>query len=353
MAKNLNRSLTASSRNILIIYTGGTIGMVQDHHTGVLMPIDFSQIREAVPEIKKFNYKIDVVSFDPVIDSSDMQPAHWINIAVLIKKNYLAYDGFVILHGSDTLAYTASALSFMLENLGKPVILTGSQLPVGEIRTDAKENLVTAIEIAATWFNGKPAVPEVSVYFDYFLFRGNRVTKINSAKFEAFQSLNFPPLAEAGVHIKFNQHLILPSPGKKLIVHLELDTNIGVIRIYPGMRKEWFISQLTAPSLKALIIETFGSGNAPSEGWFIDELQKIIKKGVLVINITQCPGGMVEQGRYATSSKLDKMGVIGGGDLTIEAAITKLMFLLAKHKNIRAIKKHFVTPICGEISQNY
>jgi len=339
-----------NSSRILIIYTGGTIGMVQDHDTGVLSPIDFSQIRREVPEIKKFGYAIEVVSFNPVLDSSDMKPEHWVKMAELIYENYNKFDGFVILHGSDTLAYSASALSFMLENLGKPVILTGSQLPVGEIRTDARENLITAIEIAATKINGKPAVPEVCVYFDYFLFRGNRTTKMNSAKFEAFQSVNFPPLAEAGVHLKFNAHLIRKATTKKLKLHRKLDERVGVIRLFPGMNRDWFSAQLKVKNLKAIILETYGSGNAPSQGWFIEELEKAIKSGLLVTNITQCPGGMVEQGRYTTSSKLAKMGVVGGADLTEEAALTKLQFLLGTHNKMADIKRLMTESLSGELT---
>ena len=324
--------------------------MVQDHKTGELKPINFNQIREEVPEIRKFDYSIDVVSFNPVLDSSDMNQGHWVHMAELIRKNYNAYHGFVILHGSDTLAYTASALSFMLENLAKPVVITGSQLPVGEVRTDAKENLITAIEIAATQFKGNPAVPEVCVYFDYLLFRGNRATKMNSSKFEAFQSVNFPPLAEVGVHLKFNSHLILKHNGKKLKVHTNLNPEIGVIRIFPGMSQEWFKSQLKSKNLKAIIIETFGSGNAPSAGWFVDELEKAIKAGLIIVNITQCPGGMVEQGRYATSSKLAKIGVVGGADLTSEAAITKLMFLLGQKHTTAVTKKLMAQPLRGEMT---
>jgi L-asparaginase len=348
MTRKLNRS--KSGINILIIYTGGTIGMVQDHSTGELKPINFNQIRDEVPEISKFNYNLDVVSFHPVLDSSDMQPSHWVKMVELIKKNYDSYNGFVILHGSDTLAYTASALSFMLENLAKPVVITGSQLPVGEVRTDAKENLITAIEIAATQINGKPAVPEVCVYFDYMLFRGNRVTKMNSSKFEAFQSVNFPPLAEAGVHLKFNTHLISKHNGKKLKVHTQLNTDIGLIRIFPGMSAGWFKNQIRSKGIKAVIIETFGSGNAPSANWFVDELEKAIKSGLIVINITQCPGGTVEQGRYATSSKLAKLGIVGGADLTSEAAITKLMFLMGQKLKPLAIKKLMAQSLRGELT---
>ncbi len=343
-------SNTNGNARILIIYTGGTIGMVQDHETGVLKPIDFSQIRREVPEIKKFGYHIEVESFNPVLDSSDMHLEHWVKMANLIGDNYHRFDGFVILHGTDTLAYTASALSFMLENLSKPVIITGSQLPVGEIRTDARENLITSIEIAATKIDGKSAVPEVCVYFDYLLFRGNRVTKMNAAKFEAFQSVNFPPLGEAGVHLRFNRHLISTTAGKKLKVHTKLNNRVGVIRMYPGMTREWFRALLRAPGNKAIVLETYGSGNAPSQGWFIDELRKVCDDGMLVVNITQCPGGAVEQGRYATSSKLAKMGVVGGADLTLEAALTKLYYLLANYKSTSEIKRLIASPIRGELT---
>ena len=322
--------------------------MVQDYKTGVLKPINFNQIRDAVPEIRKFNYKIDVESFRPVLDSSNMQPEHWVKIAKLIEKHYDNYTGFVILHGSDTLAYTASALSFMLQHLGKPVILTGSQLPVGEVRTDAKENLITSIEIAATTINGKAVVPEVCVYFDYLLFRGNRTSKVNASKFEAFQSVNYSPLAEAGVHLKFNHHLLLNKPTKKLRVHTSLDSNIGIVKIFPGMTRAWFAAQLNIKGIKAIVLETFGSGNAPSSDWFIDELQQAIKNGLVVINITQCHGGTVEQGVYATSTRLLSLGVIGGADLTTEAALTKLMFLFGTQTKVSEIKRIMKQSICGE-----
>ncbi len=350
MAQNLNRSRNKQAARILIIYTGGTIGMVQDFKSLQLKPINFEQIREEVPEIRKFDYEIDVVSFDPVLDSSNMGPKHWIRIVEIIKKHYNRYTGFVILHGSDTLAYTASALSFMIENLSKPVVLTGSQLPVGEVRTDAKENLITAIEIAAATLNGKALVPEVSVYFDYFLFRGNRSVKTNASKFEAFQSVNYPPLAEAGVHIRYHRQFILPVPVKKVKFHTGLDSNIGVIKIFPGMTQKWLSAQLNVPGLKAVVLETFGSGNAPSAPWFVNEIRKAVDKGIVVVNITQCKGGKVEQGVYATSAGLVAAGVIGGSDLTLEAAVTKLMHLFGKKLKKSDIEQIMKESLCGEMS---
>jgi L-asparaginase len=349
MAQKLKRSKSVSSPGILLIYTGGTIGMVHDLRTGVLKPFNFSQIREEVPEIMQFNYNIDVVSFDPLLDSSDMQPSHWIKLAEIIGSHYDQYDGFVILHGSDTLAYTASALSFLLEGLSKPVVLTGAQLPVGEIRTDARENLITSIEIAASTLDGLPAVPEVCIYFDYFLFRGNRASKFHAAKFEAFHSANYPPLAEAGVHIKFHRRNIRPVAKGKLKVHKAMDERVGVIRLFPGMQRNWLISCMSAKDVKAIILETFGNGNAPAADWFFEELEFAVKKGIIILNVTQCPGGMVEQGRYAASAKLESIGVVGGADLTIEAAVTKMMFLLGSGKKPVEIKKLLGASLRGEM----
>lgn len=349
MAHSLNKSRHKSSARILIIYTGGTIGMAKDFATGQLKPIDFRQIRDEVPEIRKFNYKIDVVSFDPIMDSSNMQPEHWQGIAGIVGKHYSAYDGFVVLHGSDTLAYTASALSFMLENLSKPVVITGSQLPVGEVRTDAKENLITSIEIAATQIDGKPAVPEVCVYFDYMLFRGNRVSKVNASKFEAFQSPNFPPLAEAGVHLKFNRHLTLKPSKKAFRVNTLLDTAVAVVKIFPGMQQPW-LSAVLRSGMKAVVLETYGSGNVPVNEWFMEEIKKAIASGVLILNVSQCHGGSVEQGVYTTSAPLQKAGVIGGFDLTTEAALTKLMYLLGNKRKASEIKKLIISNLRGELT---
>jgi L-asparaginase len=349
MAKTLQSARKKSKAKVLLIYTGGTIGMARDHRTGTLKPVDFKQIRQEVPEISKFDYRIDVVSFNPVIDSSNMMPSHWVELAKIISTNYQKYSGFVILHGSDTMAYTASALSFMLENLAKPVVITGAMLPVGEVRTDARENLITAIEIAAHTDKGKPSVPEVCVYFDYLLFRGNRVTKVNASKFEAFASVNYPPLAEAGVHIRFNHHLIRKPLKGKLKTHLQLDSSIGVVRLFPGMTRQWFASQMRCEGLKAVIIETYGNGNAPTADWFLEELELAARHGLIIVSITQCRGGVVEQGVYATSKGLEQLGVIGGADLTLESAMVKLMVLLGRKLKTAEVKKLMGVSIAGEI----
>lgn len=324
--------------------------MINDPRTGQLKPFNFTRLLDDVPELLKFDITIDTYSFEHPIDSSNMHPRIWVELAKLIGKNYLKYDGFVILHGSDTMAYTASALSFMLENLGKPVILTGSQLPIGTIRTDGKENLITSIEIAAAKKNGKPAVPEVCIYFEFRLFRGNRTLKVNSEHFRAFQSPNYPSLVDAGVHLKFNDTSILKHPSGKLIVHTNLDLNVAIIKLFPGITKEILVSILGIKNLRAVVLETFGAGNAPTDKWFIDAIQNAIDNGLIVLNITQCNAGRVEQGRYETSSSLAKIGVIGGSDMTTEAAITKLMFLLGKEKNTAKIKKQLAVSLRGELS---
>jgi L-asparaginase len=318
--------------SILLIYTGGTIGMMQDLKTGQLRPFDFSHLTEQIPELKKFD------------------PGIWVRLAKTIGDNYNKYDGFVILHGSDTMAFTASALSFMLENLSKPVILTGSQLPIGIIRTDGKENLITAIEIAAAKKDNKPVVNEVCIYFEYQLYRGNRTHKYNAEHFEAFISANYPILAEAGVHLKYNHSALMPATGKKLKVHTQLDPSIAILKVFPGIGKNVMDSMLKVKGLKALILETFGSGNATTQKWFIESLEKAIAKGLIVLNITQCNAGSVEQGKYETSAGLKRIGVTGGADMTTEAAVAKLMFVLGQEKDKKTIERMLRTSLRGELT---
>jgi L-asparaginase len=334
------------NKKVLIIYTGGTIGMMHSHHSGSLHPFNFHAITDQIPELKNFNCEIDFFSFRHPIDSSNVQPDFWIELAEIIEKKYSRYDGFIVLHGTDTMAYTASALSFMLENLSKPVILTGSQLPLGAIRTDARRNLITSIELAA----GENPIPEVCIYFSSQLYRGNRSEKYTSSKFDAFQSSNYPVLAETGVHIEYNTKAILKIPAKPLRVHKKLDTNIALIKIYPGIHLDVIEATLKTKNLKALVLETFGSGNAPTNKDFIRALKDGIKRGVLILNVSQCSGGAVEQGKYETSEHLKEIGVISGGDMTTEAALTKTMFLLGQLKKGNEIKEQMTKDLRGELS---
>ncbi len=336
---------------ILLIYTGGTIGMMQDVTSGQLKPFDFKHLTKQIPELSKFDIELSAVSFDKPIDSSDMQPEIWVDLAKLIEKNYSKVDGFVILHGSDTMSFTASALSFMLENLNKPVILTGSQLPIGTIRTDGKENLITAIEIAAARENGKPVISEVCIYFEYQLYRGNRTHKFNSEHFQAFQSANYPILAEAGVHIKYNHGALKKLNSSKLKIHTALDANIAILKLFPGITQNLVDAISNTKNLKAIILETFGSGNASTQKWFVESIKKIIDKGIIVLNVTQCNAGAVDQGKYATSAALAKAGVVGGEDITTEAAVTKLMYVLGTTKNEKEIKKLLLKDLRGEITK--
>lgn len=332
-------------KKILIIYTGGTIGMHHDAK-GALKPFDFGKVSAHVPELNRLGCKLSHHAFDELIDSSNVTPRFWVKLAKTIEQQYARYDGFVILHGTDTMAYSAAALSFMLEHLSKPVIFTGSQLPLGAIRTDAKRNLITSIEIAA----GPVPVPEVCIYFNNQLFRGNRAEKFTSSMFDAFQSLNCPPLANVGVSIEYNHELIAAPSRKKIKVHTQLETNIGLVRIFPGITDTWMDHILSVPGLKALVMETYGSGNAPTDPEFIQALATAIRRGLIVVNVSQCAGGSVEQGKYQTSSLLKEIGVVSGGDLTTEAALTKLMVLLGRYPDdVKKVKKAFAVPACGEM----
>ncbi|PKA97619.1 L-asparaginase [Flavobacteriaceae bacterium MAR_2009_75] len=336
--------------NILLIYTGGTIGMVKDYKSGALKAFDFSELVKRIPELKQLDCTIDSISFEIPIDSSNMNTEHWGSIAELIESNYNSYDGFVVLHGSDTMSYTASALSFMLENLGKPVIFTGSQLPIGDLRTDAKENLITSVQIAALQENGVPVIQEVGLYFEYKLYRANRTTKINAEHFQAFASLNHPPLVESGVHLRvFEERIWRPPSRKKFKVHKNMDSNVAILKLFPGMNPSVLHSVLNIPELNGLILETYGSGNAPTEPWLINLLQEALDKGIHIINVTQCSGGSVVMGRYETSKHLESLNIINGKDITTEAAITKLMYLLGSNISPKLFKTVFETSLRGEM----
>jgi len=336
---------------ILLIYTGGTIGMVKDYDSGVLKPFNFNELLQRIPELYQLDCNIDTLSFDSPIDSSDMHPRDWLKIASIIEDGYENYDGFVVLHGSDTMSYTASALSFLLENLDKPVIFTGSQLPIGDLRTDAKENLITSIQIASLRQNSKSVVREVGLYFEYKLYRGNRTTKINAEHFQAFASLNYPHLVESGVHLNIFKEYLLPSKrNKNFVVHKEMDNNVAVLKLFPGISLKVLESILNTEGLKALVLETYGSGNAPTDKKFLDLLKKAIASGVHIINVTQCSGGSVIMGQYETSTALKKMQVINGKDITTEAAITKVMYMLGSRVSPKLFKTVFETSLRGEMN---
>lgn len=335
---------------ILLIYTGGTIGMIRDYKNNALKPFDFDNILKSIPELNHLNCEIITTSFKNPIDSSNMNTKYWIQIASIIEESYSLYEGFVILTGSDTMAYTSSAISFMLENLNKPVIFTGSQLPIGDIRTDAKENLITAIQIASYQKRNKPILHEVCLYFEYKLYRANRTTKINSEHFEAFTSPNYPPLAESGVYLKFNTKLLLKSTKKEFIIRKNINDNIAILKLFPGITINVVQSILNAKDLKGVVLETYGSGNASTNKEFINTLKNAIKKGITIVNVTQCISGGVNQGQYETSTLLKKIGIISGKDITTESAIAKLMYLLGQYLTKKEIKKYFEKSLRGEIS---
>lgn len=344
----------ANTPNILLIYTGGTIGMVKDFETNSLRAFNFDNLLVRIPEIKQLECNITTYSFEEPIDSSNMSPVYWLQIANVIKENYSHVDGFVVLHGSDTMSYTASALSFMLENLTKPVIFTGSQLPIGDLRTDAKENLITAIQVASLQENGVPKLQEVCLYFEYKLYRANRTTKINAEHFEAFTSPNYPELAESGVHLKvFKHNLLNATKAGEFYVHQDMCTDIAVLKLYPGITETVVETILNTPNIKGVIIESYGAGNAPTLPWFSILLENAMSKGIRIVNVTQCRGGSVIMGQYETSVHLQKIGLISGNDLTFEAAITKMMYLLSKGLEKNEFKKMFESSIKGELTDYY
>lgn len=337
---------------ILVIYTGGTIGMIENPETRTLQPFDFDHLIDNVPKIKMLDFDIDNYQFECPLDSSAMNPAHWCEIAQIIESRYDSYDGFVVLHGTDTMAYTASALSFMLENLNKPVIITGSQLPIGEVRTDGEENLITALQVAAAHDNdGKNMVREVAILFENYLWRGNRSTKYSADNFNAFKSENYPQLAKIGLGIQYNREALWHHPVKDpLKVHLKMDTNVMVLDLFPGISESTVRYMLDTPGVKGIVLKSFGAGNGPTDKWFIDAIREAVSRGIVIVNITQCSNGCVHPMRYLTGWELAQAGVVSGHDLTSEAAITKLMYLFGLGMSPEEVRKYMEHSLCGEMS---
>ena len=343
--------MTQSKSSVLLIYTGGTIGMKEDPGNQTLKPFDFSSLMEEVPELHKFALRIDSYTFDPLIDSSDIEPSMWQKLAEIIRDNYNSYDGFVVLHGTDTMAYSASALSFMLENLSKPVIFTGSQLPIGRPRTDGKENLISAVEIAsAREPDGTPTVPEVCIYFNSLLLRGNRCTKVDATGFEAFRSPNLPPLAEAGIDIRYNRDIIRRTPPGPFRIHTGLDTSVSILKVHPGITRQVVEDILLGSRTRAVIIESYGCGNAPSSDWFLDIVRESNARGKILYNVTQCIRGLVNMDLYATGRTLKDAGVLGGKDITTESALGKLFFLMGNSDDNESVKAYLEYDLRGEMS---
>lgn len=345
-----NQIFMSEKSNILLIYTGGTIGMIKDVETGALKAFNFDDLLNNVSELKLLEHHIDTYSFEEPMDSSNMNPKFFAMMAGVIEDHYDSYDGFVVLHGSDTMAYSASALSFMFENLSKPIIFTGSQLPIGDLRTDAKENLITAIQLAGLKRNGKMVITEVGLYFEYKLYRGNRSSKVNSEHFKAFDSPNYAPLVVSGVHLKVNYPLLKrPNYKKQLIVHKELNDNILILKLFPGINENLVKQVLSVEGLKGVILETYGTGNASNEDWFINILNEAINRGIYIVNITQCTGGGISMGKYETSTRLKEIGVISGKDMTAEAAVTKMMYLLNQDLMPKVFRSIYETSLRGEM----
>lgn len=335
---------------ILLLYTGGTIGMVKHPETGGLKAFNFDAIAEQIPELKLLDCDTDCISFETPIDSSDIDPGLWSEMVTIVESHYAIYDGFVILHGSDTMSYSAAALSFMFENLSKPVIFTGSQLPIGDLRTDAKENLITSIQLAALKENGKPLIQEVGLYFEYKLYRGNRTTKVNAAHFEAFESFNYPPLAQSGVSLEISKPLLL-RPAKSSVVkfHKAMNYRVGVLKLFPGIAPSFVRAVLFAEGLEAVVLETYGAGNAPTAKWFLEILEKAVASGLIIVNVSQCAGGSVLMGHYEASKALKKIQLLNGKDISTEAALAKLMYLLGSGVSKEAFKTIFETSLRGEM----